>query len=558
MSTQEPRAAPTGPDRESQVPCSHRALLARGESIADLLTREKLFTVDCGGIARLPALVGGALLVPALPPMKEIEEALASGLKAIDIGETHLIMVDAEIDGQPLRALAVPRVTDPEDLIPRDRVDQIRAIHPADFDSIVRYVDLIGAAMAPDGPIVQRALPLAVACSDQPEYLVRMGFRDVHAAFQGRALGVAVDRELSYGGRAGREFLDGWVDIPDEIRPGSMAIARAELGGPAAGIPPKRRLRAFPTRQLHITAGNSPVISAVSALRALATKGPMTVKLPSGALVAGSAFALALWAASPEHPMVRHASIAYWRGGDPAVEEALFRQGAFERIVVWGSRASVESVVSRAAGIKTLVFNPRYGLSLIGQEALLPGAIEETVRLGAQDAMVWNQQACIASLVHYVEGSSETVDRYCAALTSELALWDVAHRHSPSREMVGRIRSARRGELSNGQWRFNGTPIAPTSAVVRMDHGFDLSAHPQARVIVVRPVGDIAETLELMHPGVSSVGILPRCRLDALRDEICGRGVTSVLALGEVDTLFAGAPHDGMRPLSELVSWAVA
>ena len=558
MSTRKPDTAITSPGGAMRGPCSHRAVLTHGESIADLLVREKLFTVDSAGIARLPALVGGALWVPALPPAEDVEEAVASGLGGVDVGETHLIMVDAEVDGQPLRGLAVPRVTDPERLIPRDRADQVRTLHPMDFDSIARYVDQIGAAMAPDGPIVQRALHLAAACSDQPEYFVHMGFRDVHAAFQGRVLGAAVDRELSYGGRAGREFLDGWVDIPDEIRPGGMAVARAELGGTAATSPVKRRLRAFPTRQLHITAGNSPVVSAVSALRALATKGPMTVKLPSGALVAGSAFALALWAANPEHPMVRHASITYWRGGDQAVEEALFRQGAFERIVVWGSRASVESVVNRAAGIKTLVFNPRYGLSLVGREALLPGAIEETVRLAAQDAMVWNQQACIASLVHYVEGGSEAIDRYCAALTNELSLWDAAHRHSPSREMVGRIRSARRGELREGKWRFNGTPIAPSSAVVRMNQGFDLSAHPQARVIVVRPVGDIAETLELMHPGVSSVGILPRNRLHELRDQICGRGVTSVLPLGEVDTLFAGAPHDGMRPLSELVSWAVS
>jgi hypothetical protein len=28
--------------------------------------------------------------------------------------------------------------------------------------------------------------------------------------------------------------------------------------------------------------------------------------------------------------------------------------------------------------------------------------------------------------------------------------------------------------------------------------------------------------------------------------------------LGEADTLFAGSPHDGMRALSELVSWSVS
>jgi hypothetical protein len=544
-------------DSANQGTRSHRAALAAGESLADFILREKLFAIDSDGFARLPMLIGGALWVPELPPIEQMEEAIAAGRRGFDIGETHIVLIEGEVQGRPLRGLAVPRVTRAEMLIPADIADQIQSLHSLDFASIAKHVGTIGAALAPDGAIVRQALPLAAACSDQPEHFVRLGFYDVHAAFNGQSLGVAVDRELSYGGRPGRDFLDGWVEIDDVVGPGAMAIARADLSGAPVVLPGKRRLRAVPMSQLHITAGNSPVVPAVSALRALATKGAMTVKLPSGALVAGSAFALALWAAGPEHPLVRHASVAYWRGGDETVEAALFRHAAFQRIVVWGSRASVESVAHRAAGTKTLVFNPRYGLSLIGREALLPGAIEETIRRAAQDTLVWNQQACIASLVHYVEGSDQDVDRYCTELSKELALWDTAHRHCPNREMVGRIRSARRGELSVGRWRFNGLPVAPTSAVVRMDREFDLSAHPQARVVIVRRVADIAETLPLMHAGVSSVGILPRDRINDLRDEICGRGVTSVLPLGEVDTLFTGAPHDGMRALSELVSWAV-
>jgi Acyl-CoA reductase (LuxC) len=541
------------------LPTSRRATIAPGESAAAFIERTGLFTIDDQGIARLPLLVAGALLVPELPSTDQIEEAIASGRRSVDVGETRLVMSNAEVEGRKLRCLALPRSTDPATLVPRDIADQIRSLHPLDFGAVAAYVDAIGEAMAPAGAVVSRALPLAIACSDQPEYFVRLGFADVHAAFNGAALGRAVDRELEFDGRPGRAYLNGWVEIADGIAAGGMAIARAKMGDRTAPtIPPKRRLRAFPTTQLHITAGNSPVVPAVSALRAFATKGAVTVKLPSGALVAGAAFALALHVAAPDHPLTRHASIAYWAGGEEAVESVLLRQGAFERIVVWGSRASVDAVATRAAGTKTLVFNPRYGVSLIGRAALVPAMIEETARRAAQDTFVWNQQACIASLVHYVEGSGEEIDRYRDALTKELALWDVAHDHHPDRAMVGRIRAARRGELSDGTWSCNGAPVAPTSAVVRMDRGFDLSAHPQARVVVVRRVDDLAETLNLMHSGVSSVGVFTIERLEGLRDQICGRGVTSVIPLGEADTLFAGSPHDGMRPLSELVSWSVS
>jgi hypothetical protein len=540
------------------APRSRHTRIAPGETVEAFIDRSGIFAVDDQGVARLPVLVAGALLVPELPAVDKMEEAINSGLRGVDLGETHLVMADAEVEGRKLRCLALPRMMDPAALVPRDIADQIRSLHPLDFEAVAAYVDALGLAMAPSGALISRALPLAIACSDQPEYFVRLGFADVHAAFDGTTLGRAVDRELEYGGRPGRAYLNGWVDIPDYSAAGAMAIARARMGGSAASAAHRRRLRAVPTTQLHITAGNSPVVPAISALRAFATKGAVTVKLPSGALVAGAAFALAMHVTAPDHPLTRHASIAYWPGGDDAVESVLLRHGAFERIVVWGSRASVDAVAVRAAGTKTLVFNPRYGISLIGRAALAPEMVDEAARRAAQDTFVWNQQACIASLVHYAEGSGAEIDRYCAALTRELALWDVAHDHQPDRTMVGRIRTARRGELSDGKWTVNGAPVAPTSAVVRMDRGFDLSAHPQARVVVVRAVNDLAETLNLMHSGVSSVGIFPMERLDGLRDEICGRGVTSVLPLGEADALFAGSPHDGMRALSELVSWSVS
>jgi hypothetical protein len=544
--------------QEGAAPRSHRARIAPGESAEAFIDRIGVFAVDDQGVARLPVLVAGALLVPELPSADKIEEAIDSGLRSIDVCETHLVMADAEVEGRKLRCLALPRMTDPAALVPGDIGDQIRSLHPLDFAAVAAYVDAIGRAMAPSGALVSRALPLAIACSDQPEYFVRLGFADVHAAFDGTTLGRAVDRELEYGGRPGRAYLNGWTDIPDDIAAGAMAIERAGMGGSTASAAHRRRLRAVPTTQLHITAGNSPVVPAISALRAFATKGAVTIKLPSGALVAGAALALAMHVTASEHPLTRHASIAYWPGGDDAIESVLLRHGAFERIVVWGSRASVDAVATRAAGTKTLVFNPRYGVSLLGRAALAPQMIDETARRAAQDTCVWNQQACIASLVHYAEGSGADIDHYCAALAKELAVWDAAHDHQPNRAMVGRIRAARRGELSDGGWTVNGPPIAPTSAVVRMDRGFDLSAHPQARVVVVRAVNDLAETLHLMHSGVSSVGIFPLERLDGLRDEICGRGVTSVIPLGEADTLFAGSPHDGMRPLSELVSWSVS
>ena len=127
-------------------------------------------------------------------------------------------------------------------------------------------------------------------------------------------------------------------------------------------------MRALPTRQLHITAGNSPHIPFMSAVRALVTKSPAVIKSPYGAVLPGALLAIAA-ACQPNHPITRHLSIVYWPGGDDSIERTFFLPTAFDRIVVWGAPMAVQSVKQRALHTKVLTFDPRYGVSLIGKNA---------------------------------------------------------------------------------------------------------------------------------------------------------------------------------------------
>jgi hypothetical protein len=199
--------------------------------------------------------------------------------------------------------------------------------------------------------------------------------------------------------RSGAE--DEPVAFPDCRRgPDAAQLSAAVHGDAPMPRQAPLRVRAMPMRQLHITAGNSPLIPVISAVRGLGVKGAVTLKMPSGALAAGGALAVAMHFAGPEHPLTRHGSVVYWQGGDRRMEDRLFTSETFDRIVVWGAPAAVDSVRARAGLTKTLTFNPRYGASMIGAEALLPDAFEHTVRRAATDTLVWNQKACIASLVH--------------------------------------------------------------------------------------------------------------------------------------------------------------
>ena len=47
----------------------------------------------------------------------------------------------------------------------------------------------------------------------------------------------------------------------------------------------------------------------------------------------------------PHHPVPRSMSAVYWRGGDDAVERAIYRPQYFDKIVAWGGGDAINNVI---------------------------------------------------------------------------------------------------------------------------------------------------------------------------------------------------------------------
>jgi hypothetical protein len=316
----------------------------------------------------------------------------------------------------------------------------------------------------------------------------------------------------------------------------------------------KTLIRAMPTRQLHITAGNAPDVPIISALRAILTKSAAVIKLPFGATLTGSLLAVAAANTAPDHPLTRHLSVLYWQGGDESVENVLFQPNAFDRVVVWGSPATVARVQARAAFTRTVCLNPRFGVSLIGREAF-DNDIEAVAVKAAVDSLIYNQQSCTASLVHYVEGTEAQVDSYAEILCRVLDQWDSSMPQFVPPSVTGQLKRLRRGKYASARWYINSRDGEYSSVVVVIPDEFDMLDHPMHRLVVIRPVRSLADGLRYLHQSVSTVGVYPEERRTALRDVILARGVSNVLPLGGCERLYAGMPHDGMPVLSHLVDW---
>ena len=536
---------------------------------ASLARLPEVALADTAGVLRLPALVKGALVYPppvsfetlslAAAPVAAARPAAAAGTLGFRLDELQAIRepvldrASGAATGE-WRFLVFPR-PDPRALLETDAAELARSLHALPFGDVLDYVAELRRVLADGRERVLDAGRRIQAGSLVDERLLALVFELLPALLDPELVAEAVDRELGGDGRPGRAYLDGWLGVESAAQRGMLARIAEQVFGPAGrGARFVPCVRAVPTRQLHVTAGNSPLVPLLSFLRGLATKGACVVKSPAEACAAAAILAAGMHAVDPDHPITRHTSLLYWPGGDRAIEDVLFAPGAFDRIVVWGSAESVASVKRRAPLVKTVALNPRYGLSLIGREAQA-GRLEEAAARASVDTLIWDQKACTASLVHYVEGDEAAALAYCRALQAALARWDERLKRPLPRASLGRLRLLKRGALMQGTWFQNGAGPEITSAVVYAPAPFDLSLHPLSRLVVVRRVDRLEDVVPLVGPAAAAAGVFPDGAVARLRDALAAAGVSNVLPLGEVERSYPGIPHDGMRVLSELVAW---
>jgi hypothetical protein len=532
-----------------------------------LAARDRLLEVE-DGVMRVPFLVKGALRIPARIERSRIE-AVFSELDA-GAGPSDAMKTFARIDGlQVLREPVVDRGTlrptgdhvytvtpsfRAEDLIERD-LDALEELYDLPFDGVLDYVDGLREALLADHGFFDDVARATLPMAQQPDAWQHAAFAAIPILLDRAELRRGVDAELEAFGIPGSRYLDGFQPLPiDGVQPMPVNVfAEAIYGGSGHAFERRRpEMRALPTRQLHITAGNSPHIPFMSALRAIATKSPAVIKSPYGALLPGALLALAA-ACRPDHPITRHLSIVYWPGGDESVERSFFAPLAFDRIVVWGAPGAVQSVKERAQHTKVLTFDPRYGASLIGREA---GAdLDRVAQKVVCDALVANQKACIATQVVYAEGDERQIGALAEAIRRALAAFDAEIPNLIAPAQVGEVKRLMKGVFLDAEWYTNQRDGAFSSAVVVAPNEFKVGALPMCRFLVLRPVEDLSDALAYFHPGVATVSVHPEHRRRDLATRIGARGVSNIVPLGQSGSGFSGQSHDGMRVLAELVDW---
>ncbi|MFM0351894.1 acyl-CoA reductase [Paraburkholderia nemoris] len=378
--------------------------------------------------------------------------------------------------------------------------------------------------------LMQQALESMIEVSPLGRRILENCYRDIPNLF---SRGVIEDELRLSLGEAG--FIDGWM--PRTLR-----------GRPS-------RLRAFPPRLVHILAGNSPMVAAMTVMRAALTKGVHLLKLPSNDLFTATAILRTMAEIDPAHPLTQSFSAAYWRGGDENVESILYRPQYFDKLVVWGGESAVRHAMRYAGpGLELVAFDPKVSISLIGREAFASDELlKQVARAGAADVQSFNQDACNASRYQFIEGNEEDADRYCehlaAALGEDFRYGDGQGPVVPAdiREAVDVLR-----EMEPLYRVFGG--YDGKGLVVRSDERVDF--HPICKTVNVVPVQSLRDATRFATVATQTVGIYPPHRVVEVRDALACAGVQRIVTLGEsISDGVGGYPHDGMFPVHRFMKW---
>jgi hypothetical protein len=323
-------------------------------------------------------------------------------------------------------------------------------------------------------------------------------------------------------------------------------------------------VRAFGARTLHIIPGNGGSAGATSTIiRNAFTRGDCIIKTPSTNPFTAVGIGRTMCEMAPDHPITRHVAIAYWRGGDEAVEQRLYQPHNIEKIVAWGGLASVKHVTRYIQpGLELISLDPKYSASVVGVEALGDDATmrEAALRI-AVDVGTGNQTACSASRVVYVitDGRPDGVERTnqlgeyvyeeLIGLPEGLSTKPKAY----DRELRSNVVAAR---LQEDWYKVIGGEQGEGCVIVsQLSDPIDFTSLLADRTVNIVPVESIDDVFPRFDAYTQTVGIYPESLKERFIDIAPLYGVQRFVPLGYSSLNTWCGPHDGLEVERRLCKW---
>lgn len=417
----------------------------------------------------------------------------------------------------------------------------LQDIYAISLDDIIDFLADVGASLSLDhNRHLRQAFEISARTSDLPESILEASYEGLPKAFERDKIERFVDLQI------GRDYLEGWV--------------RRDIGSGRT-----MSVRAFGARAVHIIAGNTPAVAFMTVLRSAVTRSDSIIKLPSNDPMPTVAILRTMIDAAPDHPVTRHLSAAYWKGGDEKIEARLYQPRHVEKIVAWGGYASVTHITKYLQpGIDLITLDPKHSGSIIGPEAFAsPETLVEVAKRAAMDIGAFNQEACANARVIYVVRDQD--DPVQMAELQELgerimaAVLNLPEEVStPAKSVNAALQDELGGiELQDDFFKLirRGKDNEGAVIVSQFDEAVEFSELLCNRTANLVPVRDVEEALRRINAASQTIGVYPDSLKQQIRDRLAIQGAQHIVSLGEVMQMGAFGPQDGLETERRMLRW---
>jgi hypothetical protein len=427
------------------------------------------------------------------------------------------------------------------DRLPLSSPSGMADLYALRFGEVLDYLEALGKRLDVETNLhMQEAQRLTYQTAPTTPSIVDTFYRNIPSMFARPLVRDIAEKKI------GVEFLEGWVK-------------RRYYDGSIVGV------RAFGSRTVHIVAGNGPSLSALSLIRSAISRSDCIIKAPSNDPFTAIAIGKTMIDMAPDHPLTRHFSAAYWRGGDEAFERQLYQPHNVEKIIAWGGLASVRHVTRYIQpGLELISLDPKRSVSIIGPEAFRDERTfgEAAIRLAA-DIGTMNQQACASARVAYVFTGTDAAgldiaDRFGRHVYSELVGLP-PHLSTRPRgvdpELQSHVNALRQ---SDDFFRVHGGESGEGAIIVsRTPEAVDFATRLDHRTANIVPVDNLAQVLGGVDAYTQTVGVYPEAFKDGLLDVLPAYGAQRFVSLGSALRGVVATPQDAIEPLRRMCKWIV-
>ncbi|MCY1290865.1 Long-chain acyl-protein thioester reductase [compost metagenome] len=298
-------------------------------------------------------------------------------------------------------------------------------------------------------------------------------------------------------------------------------------------------------------------------IRNMVLRSDAIIKAPSNDPFTALAIARTMVDMAPDHPLTRHLTVAYWKGGDQELEQRLYQPQNLEKIVAWGGFASMKHVTRYIQpGLELISLDPKRSASIIGKDTFASEASmrEAAVRL-ASDIGAINQKGCVCARTVYVQSGTDeeglerlnTFGRYVYDAMLGLPNTLSTRPKSYDQNLKAHVGALR---LDDEWYKVIGGEDGEGAIICsQIPEPVSFSTLLDDRTANLVPVDELSEMLDAVDAYTQTVGIYPESIKDQLKDVLPLYGAQRIVSLGYAAAMKFAAPQDSIEPMRRMGKW---